>query len=268
MTGSTHVDEQQRPVALVTGSTGGIGLAIADALQRSGYQVVLHGVGAADALEVLRSDFAARHQAHTRLLTTDLAVPEDIERMMHALHEELGSIDVLVNNAGIQHVSPLESFPTAQWDKVLAINLSACFHTTRCALPGMRAKNRGRIINIASAHGLVGSPQKSAYVAAKHGLVGLTRVTALETARTGITANAICPGWVETPLVSQQIDQRSQSSGRSRDEERYDLVAEKHPSAEFVSPKQIASCVLWLASDGAAEVRGATLSIDGGWTAC
>lgn len=254
-------------LALITGSTSGIGLAIASALADSGCRIVLNGLGDGATLERTRAEFADRHGVKTLLDTTDLTDVEATESMLRELENAHGGVDVLVNNAGVQHVAPLEAFPTAAWDRVIAVNLSSAFHTTRLVLPSMRAKNRGRIINIASAHGLVASPEKSAYVAAKHGLVGLTKVTALETARTAITCNAICPGWVETPLVSQQIEARAKASGRSLDEERHALVAEKHPSAAFVSTAQIGAMAVWLASDAAAEVRGAALSIDGGWTA-
>ncbi len=267
MTASQTAPTQPQRRALVTGSTSGIGLAIADALADNGYQLVLHGIGDESQLEQTRSQFENRHDCETPLFTTDLTRVDELDQMMHRIESELGGVDVLVNNAGIQHVSPIEDFAPERWDSVIAVNLSACFHTTRGVLPGMRQRNHGRIINIASAHGLVASPEKAAYVAAKHGLVGLTKVTALETARTGITANAICPGWVETPLVIKQIEARAKASGRSLEDERHDLVAEKHPSAEFVSPEQLAASVIWLASDAASEVRGIALPIDGGWTA-
>ena len=254
-------------LALVTGSTSGIGLAVAAALAADGCRVVLHGLGEPEALARTRDEFEREHGVETLLDTTDLTDVPATEAMMRRLADEHGGVDVLVNNAGVQHVAPVEEFPTARWDLVLAVNLSSAFHTVRLALPSMRRKNAGRIVNLASAHGLVASAHKAAYVAAKHGLVGLTKVVALETARTPITCNAVCPGWVETPLVRQQIEKRAADSGRSLEEERHDLLAEKHPSAEFVSPAQIGSMIVWLASDAAAEVRGAALSIDGGWTA-
>ncbi len=254
-------------LALVTGSTSGIGREVAAALAASGCRVVLHGLGDPDELARTRDEFEREHGVETLLDTTNLTDVPATEAMMRRLTDEHGGVDVLVNNAGVQHVAPLEDFPTARWDLIIAVNLSSAFHTTRLALPSMRAKGRGRIVNLASAHGLVASPEKSAYVAAKHGLIGLTKVTALETARTPITCNAVCPGWVETPLVVQQIEKRAKASGRGFDEERHDLLAEKHPSAQFVTTAQIGSMIVWLASDAAAEVRGAALSIDGGWTA-
>ena len=254
-------------LALVTGSTSGIGHEVAAALAASGCRVVLHGLGEPDELARTRDEFEREHGVETLLDTTNLADVPATEAMMRRLTDEHGGVDVLVNNAGVQHVAPLEDFPTARWDLIIAVNLSSAFHTTRLALPSMRAKGRGRIVNLASAHGLVASPEKSAYVAAKHGLIGLTKVTALETARTPITCNAVCPGWVETPLVVEQIEKRAKASGRSFDEERHDLLAEKHPSATFVTTAQIGAMIVWLASDAAAEVRGAAMSIDGGWTA-
>ena len=197
-------------LALVTGSTSGIGLAVAGALAADGCRVVLHGLGEPDALEATRDEFANEHGVETLLDTTNLTDVAAIEAMMARLESDHGGVDVLVNNAGVQHVAPLEEFPTARWDLVLAVNLSSAFHTTRLVLPSMRDKGRGRIVNLASAHGLVASANKAAYVAAKHGLVGLTKVTALETARTAITCNAVCPGWVETPLVREQIETRAE----------------------------------------------------------
>lgn len=254
-------------LALVTGSTSGIGREVAAALAASGCRIVLHGLGDPDELARTRDAFEAEHGVETLLDTTNLTDVPATEAFMRRLTDEHGGVDVLVNNAGVQHVAPLEEFPVDRWDLIIAVNLSSAFHTTRLALPSMRAKGRGRIVNLASAHGLVASANKSAYVAAKHGLIGLTKVTALETARTAITCNAVCPGWVETPLVVRQIEKRASESGRSLDEERHDLLAEKHPSAQFVTTAQIGSMIVWLASDAAAEVRGASLSIDGGWTA-
>jgi len=187
--------------------------------------------------------------------------------MMRHAHHELGGVDVLVNNAGIQHTDRVEDFPVDRWDAVLAINLTAAFHTTRLALTTMRARNWGRIINIASVHGLVGSVNKAAYVAAKHGLLGLTKVTALETARTGVTCNALCPGWVLTPLVQRQVDDRAAREGLPDDEARQGLLLEKQPSGDFVGPEQIAATAMFLCSDAASQVRGAAWNLDGGWTA-
>jgi 3-hydroxybutyrate dehydrogenase len=193
----------------------------------------------------------------------DLSRAENVRAMVEAA----GDVDILVNNAGIQHVSPVETFPEERWDQVLAVNLSACFHAIRAALPRMRAKNWGRIINIASVHGLVASANKSAYVAAKHGLVGLTKVVALETARTGVTCNAICPGWVLTPLVRKQIEDRAAREGIPADQARDLLLGEKQPSMDFATPEQIGALAVFLCSDAAAQIRGASLTVDGGWTA-
>ncbi|MBB3007206.1 3-hydroxybutyrate dehydrogenase [Cupriavidus alkaliphilus] len=249
--------------ALVTGSTSGIGLGIAQAVARAGANLVLNGFGDAEAaVAAIRATGAAviHHPA-------DMRSPQEIEAMFAMAQERFGAVDVLVNNAGIQHVAPIDSFDVRKWDDILAINLSSGFHTTRQALPGMRARNWGRIINIASVHGLVGSAGKSAYVAAKHGLVGLTKVTALETARTGVTCNAICPGFVLTPLVQQQIDDLAAREGLSADDARARLLGEKQPSGRFVTPEELGNLALMLCSPQAAEVRGATWVADGGWTA-
>ena len=254
-------------LALVTGSTSGIGLGIAEALATVGVNIVLNGLGDAEEIERTRRELAKRHSIEVVHDATDLTDVGAVEAMFERL-AGLGGVDILVNNAGIQHVAPLESFEAARWDAVIAINLSAAFHTTRLALPSMRAKGYGRIINIASAHGLVASPEKSAYVAAKHGLVGLTKVTALETAQSPITCNAICPGWVLTPLVQKQIDARAEREGVSVEEAGRALLAEKQPSLEFVTPEQLAGLVLFLCSPAADQMRGASLSMDGGWTAC
>ena len=253
-------------LALVTGSTSGIGLGIAKALAAAGANVVLNGFGDADEIEKTRREIEKTHSVTALFEGVDLTDVAAVEAMFERLTEH-GGVDVLVNNAGIQHVAPLESFDPARWDAVIAVNLTAAFHTTRLALPSMRAKNHGRVINVASAHGLVASPEKSAYVAAKHGLVGLTKVTALETAETGITCNAICPGWVLTPLVQQQIDERATREGLSGEEAKRALLAEKQPSLEFVSPEQLAGLVLFLCSPAAAQMRGTSLPMDGGWTA-
>jgi len=249
--------------ALVTGSTSGIGLGIARALAEAGANIVLNGFGDVDAaLDAIRATGveAAHHPA-------DMRKPDEIGAMIAMANERFGGMDILVNNAGIQHVSPVESFDAQKWDDIIAINLSSGFHTTRHVLPGMRARNWGRIINIASVHGLVGSAGKSAYVAAKHGLVGLTKVTALETAGTGVTCNAICPGFVLTPLVQKQIDDLAAREGLSPDAARIRLLGEKQPSGQFVTPEQLGGLALMLCSPMAAEVRGATWVADGGWTA-
>jgi 3-hydroxybutyrate dehydrogenase len=197
----------------------------------------------------------------------DMSKPAEIEAMIAATEKRFGAIDILVNNAGIQYVAHVEDFPEERWDAVIAINLSSAFHTTRFALPGMKQRNWGRIINIASVHGLVASMQKAAYVAAKHGIIGLTKVVALETARTGVTCNAICPGWVLTPLVQKQVDARAEREGISNDAAKLALVSEKQPSGEFVSPEQLAALAVFLCGDAASEVRGAAWNMDGGWTA-
>ena len=257
----------QGKAALVTGSTSGIGLGIARALAQQGAHIVLNGFGAADEIKALQialeKDFgiAAIHHA------ADMSRPAEIAAMMQVAVEKFGAIDILVNNAGIQHVANIEDFPIDKWDAIIAINLSSAFHTTRLALPAMKEKNWGRIINIASAHGLVGSAQKSAYVAAKHGIVGFTKVTALETAQTGVTCNAICPGWVLTPLVQKQVDTRAANEGISNDDAKKGLLSEKQPSGEFVTPEQLGALAVFLCSEAAVQVRGAAWSMDGGWTA-
>lgn len=253
-------------VALVTGSTSGIGLGIAEALAAEGAAVVLNGFGDVDAARKQVADRAGP-SARVGFHGADLAKAADIDAMMSYVDAEFGGADVVINNAGIQHVAAVEDFPPSQWDAVLAINLTAAFHTTRRALPHMRAKNWGRIVNVASVHGLVASANKGAYVAAKHGLVGFTKVTALETARTGITCNALCPGWVLTPLVQKQVDARAARDGLSDDDARHALLAEKQPSADFVTPEQLAATVLFLCSEAASQVRGAAWNVDGGWAA-
>lgn len=248
--------------ALVTGSTSGIGLGIAQVLAEAGADLLLNGFGDAQAA----IDAVAASGGKVLHHPADMSDPQQIESMIAYAESEFGAIDILVNNAGIQHVSPVETFAPERWDAIIAINLSSAFHTTRLALPGMRRRNWGRIINIASAHGLAASAGKSAYVAAKHGLVGLSKSVALETATTGITCNAICPGWVLTPLVQAQIDARAAESGDSEGERR-NLLAEKQPSLEFVTPRQLGELALFLCSDAAAQVRGAAWNMDGGWLA-
>lgn len=253
--------------ALVTGSTSGIGLGIARALAAQGANLVVNGFGDAAEIERLRAGLAAEFGVQVAYDGADLTKVDQIEAMIAAAEQRFGSIDVLVNNAGIQHVAAIENFPTERWDAVIALNLSAAFHAIRCAMPGMKRQGWGRIINIASAHGLVGSAEKVAYVAAKHGIVGVTKVVALETARTKITCNAICPGWVLTPLVQKQIDARAAAQGISADEARIGLLSEKQPSLDFVTPEQIGELAVFLCSDAAQQVRGAAWNIDGGWTA-
>ncbi|MBA1275858.1 3-hydroxybutyrate dehydrogenase [Stutzerimonas azotifigens] len=248
--------------ALVTGSTSGIGLGIALKLAEAGANLVLNGFGDNEAAVAQVSQHGGNVIHHP----ADVSRAEEIEALFEVIGQTFGAVDILVNNAGIQHVAPVEAFPVERWDQIIAINLTSAFHTTRLALPGMRARNWGRIVNIASAHGLVASANKSAYVAAKHGLVGLTKSVALETATTGITCNALCPGWVLTPLVQQQIDSRAQASGNA-EQARHDLLAEKQPSLEFVEPAQLGELTLFLCSEAASQVRGAAWSMDGGWTA-
>ncbi len=254
-------------LALVTGSTSGIGLGIAHALAREGANLVLNGFGDAGDIERERAGLAERYGVMVRYAGADLSYAAQIEAMIADIDQHHGGLDILVNNAGIQFVAPIERFPAERWDAVIAINLSAAFHTTRCALPAMRRRNWGRIINIASAHGLVASIEKSAYVAAKHGIIGLTKAVGLETARTGITCNAICPGWVLTPLVQRQIDARAAQGGVSVEAARLALVSEKQPSQDFVTPEQLAALTVFLCSPAADQVRGAAWAIDGGWTA-
>jgi 3-hydroxybutyrate dehydrogenase len=248
--------------ALVTGSTSGIGLGIAIALAKEGAEVILNGFGDVEGAKAQLDGLGIRYGYHP----ADLSRADQIETMMAYARDEFGGVDILVNNAGIQHVAPVDEFPIDKWNAILAINLSAVFHTTRLALPSMKAKNWGRIINIASVHGLVASANKSAYVAAKHGVVGFTKVTALEQARTGITCNALCPGWVLTPLVQQQIDTRI-AKGEGPERARDSLLGEKQPSGEFVTPEQLGGLTCFLCSDAAAQVRGAAWNMDGGWVA-
>jgi len=252
--------------ALITGSTSGIGLGMAHKLAAQGSDIILNGFGEPQAIERLRSELAAQYGVRVDFEAADLTRPTEIEALASRCLAR-GSVDILINNAGIQHVSPLETFPPERWDAVIALNLSAAFHTTRLLLPGMRASQWGRIINIASAHGLVASIEKAAYVAAKHGIIGLTKVTALETARSPITANAICPGWVLTPLVQKQIDARAAEQGISVQQAKDQLVSEKQPSGEFVTPDQLGDLAVFLCSPGGDQVRGVAWAMDGGWTA-
>jgi 3-hydroxybutyrate dehydrogenase len=253
--------------ALVTGSTSGIGLAIARALAKDGADVMLNGFGDKAAIEQERAGLEQEFGVKARYSGADMSKPGEIAAMIAGTEKEFGALDVLVNNAGIQFVANIEDFPVEKWDAVIAINLSSSFHSMRAAVPGMKKRKWGRIINIASAHGLVASAQKTAYVAAKHGLVGLTKVVAMETANAGITCNAICPGWVMTPLVAQQIEARAKAAGQSFDEAKRILVAEKQPMHEYTSPDNIGALAVFLASDAAATITGSAYSIDGGWTA-
>jgi len=248
-------------VALVTGSTSGIGLAIARALAAEGARLMINGFG--DPADIHREceELGAVHDG------ADMAKPDEIERMLRRCAEELGGPDILVNNAGIQHVSPVEDFPPEKWDAILAINLTAVFHTTRLALPGMKSNGWGRVINTASAHSLVASPNKSAYVAAKHGVAGFTKTVALEAARDGVTANCISPGYVWTPLVENQIPDTMKARGLTREQVMNDVLLAAQPTKRFVTPEEVAALAAFLCRDEAQSITGANISMDGGWTA-
>ncbi|WP_085315027.1 3-hydroxybutyrate dehydrogenase [Derxia lacustris] len=254
-------------VALVTGSTSGIGLGIAHSLAAEGADIVFNGFGDPAAIEALRRETAEKFGVRTEFHGADISKPAEIAALVKHAQDKLGSLDIVVNNAGIQHVAPVDEFPDEKWDAIIAINLSSNFHAIKAALPGMKARGWGRIINIASAHGLVGSAQKSAYVAAKHGVIGLTKVVALETAQLPITCNAICPGWVLTPLVQKQIDARAAAEGKTIEQAKRDLLGEKQPSLEFVTPEQLGGLAVFLCSDAAAQIRGVAYNVDGGWVA-
>jgi 3-hydroxybutyrate dehydrogenase len=252
---------------VVTGSTSGIGLGIATRLAAEGANVVLNGFGEAAGIEALRARLAAEHKVTVLYDAADMSQPEAIAAMMRKALERFGAVDVLVNNAGIQHVAPVDEFPLDKWDAIIAINLSSAFHTTRAALPAMKKRRWGRIVNIASAHALVASPFKSAYVAAKHGLAGLTKTVALEVAEEGITANAICPGYVRTPLVEKQIPDQAKARGISEEQVVRDVILAAQPTKQFVKVDEVASLAAFLCSDAAASITGSMLSIDGGWAA-
>ena len=253
--------------ALVTGSTSGIGLAIARALAKDGANVMLNGFGEKAEIEKIRAGIAKEFGVEARYSPADMGKPGEIAAMISGTEKEFGALDVLVNNAGIQHVANIEDFPIPKWDAIIAINLSSSFHTIRAAVPGMKARKWGRIINIASAHGLVASGDKAAYVTAKHGLVGLTKVIAIETANQGITCNAICPGWVLTPLVQQQIEARARDQRVPVEQARADLVREKQPMLDYTTPEKIGALAVFLCGEAASTITGAALSIDGGWVA-
>src|SRR3954451_22630334 len=257
----------QGRTALVTGSTSGIGLAIAQALAAEGANLVLNGFGREDEIAALRVRLARDNSLGVLYSAAHMARPAGIQTMLAQAIDAFGVVDILVSSAGIQHVAPVEEFPLDKWDAILAINLTSSFHTIRAALPRMKEKGWGRIVNIASAHGLVASPFKSAYVAAKHGLVGLTKTVALEAAGKGITCNAICPGWVRTPLVEKQIDDQARVNGLSREEVIPKIILERQPSKQFVKVEEIAATAVFLCSDGAASITGTSLSVDGGWVA-
>ncbi len=253
--------------AIVTGSTSGIGLGIAHQLAAQGYNILFNGFGDKAEIDRLVADTAKKYGVKVGYSAADLSKPEQTAAMVAQAEKEFGSVDVLVNNAGIQHTATIQDFPADKWELILAINLSAAFYAMKAVLPGMQKNKYGRIINIASAHGLVASANKSAYVAAKHGIVGLTKVAALENAKLGITVNAICPGWVLTPLVQKQIDDNAKAKNISGDEAKEQLLEAKEPSMQFSTPDQIGGLVVFLCSDAASNMTGTSLSHDGGWTA-
>ena len=254
-------------VAVITGSTSGIGQALATALAEQGVNVILNGFGDPAKIEADRLAIQQKTNAAVRYHGADMTKREEIADLIAYAVKEFGRLDILVNNAGIQHVAPVDEFPEEKWDALIAVILSSTFHATKAAVPIMKAQGRGRIVNIASAHGLVASPFKSAYVAAKHGLVGLTKTVALEAAGKGITCNAICPGWVRTPLVEKQIDDQARINGLSREEVIPKIILERQPSKQFVKVEEIAATALFLCSEGAASITGTSVSVDGGWVA-
>jgi 3-hydroxybutyrate dehydrogenase len=253
--------------ALVTGSTSGIGQAFAEALAGEGANVMLNGFGERAAIDRLKAEISSKHGVKVGHSGADMSKPAEIRSMVAEAEKQFGAVDILVNNAGIQHVAPIADFPEDKWDAVIAINLSAAFHATKAAIPGMTRRRWGRIINTASAHGLVASPFKSAYVAAKHGIVGLTKTTALEVANDGITCNAICPGWVRTPLVEKQIEARAKEKGQPVEQASKELLGEKQAMLSFVTTAQLGALAVFLCSPGAATMTGTALPMDGGWTA-
>jgi 3-hydroxybutyrate dehydrogenase len=254
-------------IALVTGSTSGIGLGIATALADAGADVMLNGFGDPTAIEKQRNDLAATHRIRAAYCAADMGVAAEVARLVARTQHELGGLDILVNNAGVQFVANIEDFPDDQWNTLVAINQSAVFHAMKAAIPAMRAKGWGRIINVASAHGLVASAQKIAYVATKHAVVGMTKVAAIELAGSGVTANAICPGWVRTPLVEAQLQRRAQQHGTTVSAEAHALLIEKQPLAEFTTPADVGAFARFLCSENAHTITGSALSMDGGWVA-
>lgn len=253
--------------AVITGSTSGIGLGYARAMAKEGANIVINGFGDADAIEKERAAIESEFGVKCLYSAADMTKADEITGMIKTAEDTFGSVDILVNNAGIQFVSPIEDFPDAKWDAIIAINLSSAFHTIKAAVPGMKSRKWGRIINTASAHALVASPDKAAYVAAKHGIAGLTKVVALETAQDGITVNAICPGYVWTPLVEKQIPDTAKARGITEEQVKHDVLLAAQPTKEFVTVEQVAAFAVFLCSDAAASITGAILPIDGGWTA-
>ncbi len=264
---STAVRALAGKSAIVTGSTSGIGLGIARALAESGANVVLNGFGQSDEIDRTRDELARSYEVDIRFNGADISRAEQVVDLVRSTESALGAVDILVNNAGIQHVAPIDEFPPEKWDAVLAINLSGAFHAIRAAVPGMKKRGFGRIINVASAHGLVASPFKAAYVAAKHGIVGLTKVVALELAEQGITCNAVCPGYVWTPLVEKQIDDQAKAHRISREQVVRDVLLSRQPNKRFATVEELGAITTFLSSDAAMSITGTTISVDGGWTA-
>lgn len=253
---------------IVTGSTSGIGLGMAHCFAQAGARVVLNGRKRSEAADAVLAEFRENYgHDQVMFIACDVANPAEVEAMVAETVEGFGGVDVLVQNAGIQHTAPVQDFPLEQWNRIMGVNLSSVFHGIRAALPHMLEQDFGRIINVASVHGLVASREKAAYVAAKHGVLGLTKVTALETAAANVTCNAICPGWVLTPLVENQIRARAEANGTSYDEEKHKLLSEKQPSGQFATPEQIGALGVFLASEAASQITGQALTVDGGWTA-
>ena len=253
--------------AVVTGSTSGIGLGIAEGFAKEGVNLVLNGFGDAAEIETIRSGLASKFGIKVTYDGADMSKPEQIEAMMKKAAADFGGVDILVNNAGIQHVCPVEDFPTAKWDAIIAINLSSAFHTTKMAVPYMKSKGWGRIINVASAHAMVASPFKSAYVASKHGIMGFTKTVALEVAEKGVTCNAICPGYVLTPLVEKQIPDTAKARGMTIEQVKKDVLLAAQPTKQFVTTEQVAGTAIFLCSDSAASITGTNIMVEGGWTA-
>ena len=253
--------------ALITGSTSGIGLGVAEGFAAEGVNLVINGFGDAAEIETIRAGLASRFGVKVIYDGADMSKPDQIEAMMKRAAAEFGGVDILINNAGIQHVCPVDEFPTAKWDAIIAINLSSAFHTTRLAIPYMKSKGWGRVINVASAHALVASPFKSAYVASKHGIMGFTKTVALEVAERGITCNAICPGYVLTPLVEKQIPDTAKARGITEEQVKRDVLLAAQPTKQFVTVEQVAGTAIFLCSDSAASITGTNISVEGGWTA-